>query len=168
VLTAVSELVSPESSLHVAYWEDVFVLVDNGRAPAGHYRRARDLVATHAAKYPSGVGILTIIPGDASPPSETVRKAMNEALRRIEGRIRCFCWVVEGAGFQGAMVRAICTGMQFFGRHPYPTHVACGATEALAWMLPHLDGGEERLSKIGTAVTKIAGHRTSGNFVLSF
>jgi hypothetical protein len=164
----VVETVGREAPLHVAYWEDVFVLVDSGRAPAGHYRRARDLVIEHAAKYPAGVGILTIIPPDASPPPEAVRKAMNEALRRIESRIRCFCWMVEGAGFQGAMVRAVCTGLQLFGRHAYPAHVASNTTEALSWMLPHLGGADERLRQIEAAVGKIKGHRRSGEFMTSF
>jgi hypothetical protein len=154
--------------LNVAYWEDIFVLVDSGRAPAGHYTKACELVAQHAAKHPNGVGILTIVPEDASPPPDAVRKAMNRSLSRIEKSIRCLCWTVEGGGFQGAMVRAVCTGLRLFGKHPYPTHVTSGLSQALTWMIPNLHDGQERLSNVLEAISTIKECRASGQFARSF
>ncbi len=161
-------IASKAPPLNVAYWEDVFVLVDSGRAPQGHYVKAGALVREHAAKYPTGVGILTIVPGDAVPPPEPVRKTMNEVLRSIEPSIRCFTWLVEGHGFQGAMVRAVCNGMRIFGGHPYPTHVASGVADSLSWMLPHLENGHARLARVREAVRTLAELRASGQYARSF
>jgi len=154
--------------LNIAYWEDIFVLVDSGRAPPGHYAKAGELVALHAARHPNGVGILTIVPEDASPPPEVVRLAMNKSLARIEASIRCLCWMVEGGGFQGAMVRAVCTGMRLIAKRPYPTQVTSGLSQAVTWMLPLLDGGDARLPRVLEAIETIKQCRAGGQFARSF
>jgi hypothetical protein len=154
--------------LDIVYWEDIVVVVDSGRGAPGLYDKAADRVARHAGRCPSGVGILTVIPADATPPPDEVRKAMNAALATVERSIRCLCWIVEGTGFQGAMVRGVCNGLRVFRRRPYPTKVATEMHQALSWMLPHLEGGKERLPRIYEAAATINGLRAKGRFSRSF
>jgi hypothetical protein len=37
------------------------------------------------------------------------------------------------------MVRAVLSGLRFFTRHAYPTHIATDLQEAIQWMFPHLE-----------------------------
>src|SRR5580658_10006787 len=117
--TRVTDVNQPPSQdttpMKLIFWHDVFVVSDNGRAPPGHYKILGDLVLERTQRYP-GVGMLSIIPQDAVPPSDGSRRAMNEALARVEGSLKAICWLVEGGGFQGAMVRAVLTGIRVFGK----------------------------------------------------
>jgi hypothetical protein len=70
---------------------------------------------------------------------------------------------VEGAGFQGAMVRAVITGFRVIARAPYPTHISVDLEEALAWMLPNLEGGLGRVARAPVAAANIRSRRTGGS-----
>src|SRR5580692_8259773 len=86
----------PESQastpIKVLFWHDVFVVSDNGRAGKEHYTTLGDLVLERTRRYP-GVGMLSIIPEHAVPPSDEARRAMNQALARVEGSLRAICWL---------------------------------------------------------------------------
>jgi hypothetical protein len=77
------------------------------------------------------------------------------------------CWLVEGEGFQGAMVRGILTGMRMFKKPRYPTYVTSSLQQALAWILPHLAGGTARLSDVTIAARIILQERKVGGIVES-
>src|SRR5450755_629768 len=102
-------MAAPTKKLHLITWADIFVLVDYGRAQPVDYVSFGMVLVASAAKYPGGIGGLTIIPRDASPPADDARVAMNQLMRRVGSSLRCLCWLVEGHGFQGAMVRAVLT-----------------------------------------------------------
>ena len=153
------------SPFSVVLWRDVFVLIVNRDGLPADYARAATAVLARSAGYPGGIGCLTIIPPRANPPTEPVRRAINTALERMEERLRCLCWLVEGDGFQGAMVRAILTGIRMFGTHTYPTHVGTNMQQALAWILPHLAGGIARLGDVPQATRIIMRERTVGGIV---
>jgi hypothetical protein len=125
-------------ALEFLSWRDVFVIIDNGRAGPEEYERLEHLVVQQLSKHPGGLGALTVIPPDAVPPSPEARSAIRALLGRVDEGVRCACWLVEGGGFQGAMVRAVLIGLSVFGRYRYPTHVATELDEALQWMLLHL------------------------------
>jgi hypothetical protein len=103
------------------------------------------------------MGCLVIIPVDAKPPSEPVREAMKAALAVL--RLRCLCWLVEGAGFQAAMVRGVLTGLRLVANRSYATHVSRDLEEALTWILPHLEGGSKRIEAVSRGAAIIRARR---------
>jgi hypothetical protein len=149
--------------IQVITWEDVFVVIDDGGGKPSDYEILRDILARLGKEYPSGLGCLTVIPPDAKPPSEEARKALNAGLE--VANLRCICWLVEGSGFQGAMVRAVLTGLRFFVRAQYPRSIVTSLEEGIAWILPHLEGGAKRVQRVQEAAAAISGQRAQGRFV---
>jgi hypothetical protein len=149
--------------IQVISWEDIFVVVDDGGGKPSDYEMLRELLERLGKEYPAGLGCLTVIPPDAKPPSEEARKALNANLE--VARLRCICWLVEGSGFQGAMVRAVLTGLRFFVRAQYPRQIVTSLEEAMAWMFPHLEGGARRIDRMEQAVEAISEQRAQGRFV---
>jgi hypothetical protein len=132
-----------QSSVQIILWEDIFVIIDDGSGLASDYEAIQRMVAEQSLRHTAGLGCLTIVPCNAKPPSQEVRKWLNVALETAP--LRCICWVVEGAGFQAAMVRAVITGLRFVRHPPYPTHIAGDVDQALRWILPCLEGGAKRI-----------------------
>jgi hypothetical protein len=147
------------NQLHLVTWTDVFVLIDQGKSEPAHYGMLGELVLTLASSYSRGIGGLVIIPPNATPPSDAARVAMNAVMRRLGPALRCFCWQIEGGGFQGAMVRGVLTGVKMFGRLPFETHVTTNLTDGLSWIVRNLDGGDRRLATIGDGVRWIEEER---------
>ncbi len=153
----------PAGAVRVTLWNDIVIVADNGRAAASRYVAVRNVVSKSAERY-GKVGILTIVTADASPPADDVRNAMRAAMAGVEGHIKCICWLVEAIGFQGAMVRAVLTGLRVLRKHPYPTHVTSEMVDALSWILRQLDGGPRRLAQIQASIAEIQTQRTLGPF----
>ncbi len=148
------------SALQVIVWRDIVVVIDNGRARPGDYSVLRDLVRGQAVSFPGGIGCLAVIPQNAVPPSDEARQALNAALHEATGSLRCMCWLVEGAGFQGAMVQAIITGLRLFTRRAYATHVSTNMQEAIGWLLSNLGSPERRAADAAGACQQIRRQRT--------
>jgi hypothetical protein len=125
-------------AVQVILWQDIFAVVDSGRARPHEYAVLRSLITAQAEKYPNGIGCLAIIPRNATPPSDHSREALNLGLEAVRGSLRCMCWLVEGSGFQAAMVRAVLTGLRLVAQRSYATHVSTNMDEALGWMVTHL------------------------------
>jgi len=145
----------------VVMWRDVFALVDQGKTEVSDYPILERMVLEQAARYSGGLGCLVIIPSTASPPSEEVRRAINETLTRLAPKLRCLSWLVEGSGFRAATVRAALSGLRMLNRPPYPTLIASDMTEAVGWILPHLSDGKSREAEVPTAVEAILRARSS-------
>jgi hypothetical protein len=141
------------STSHIILWRNIFVVIDDGKVPAAQYASLNRRISDQAAAFKDGIGAVVIIPQNATPPTEEVRNAINGALKGLAGAIRSLCWVVEGTGFQGAMVRCVLNGIRMFGRNPYPTFITSSLDEALAWTLPHL--GAVRSSDLSHARQQI-------------
>jgi hypothetical protein len=144
----------------IILWEDVFVVIDDGRTSPAEYAVLRDLIVEQAKRFPGGIACLVIIPKDATPPSDEARKALNGALQGVSGALRCICWLVEGTGFQGAMVRAVLTGLSLVARRSYATHVSSNMDDAFTWMLAHLPSPEKRADAVARAREDIGRKRT--------
>ena len=146
-----------ESKPHLQFlmWRDVFVLIDDGKAPPADYDALGERVLWEAVRYPKGVGALIIVPPDATPPREDTRRAMNDLMKKLGPSLRCLCWMVEGSGFQGAMVRAVLTGLKAFGRFGYPCHVSTDLNEALGWMREQLTPRKPRPGDLDEGVRTI-------------
>jgi hypothetical protein len=141
-------------------WKDIFAVVSNGRLQPDEFDLLRRLIVEQAARFPAGVGCLTIVPKDASPPSDASRQALNAALGKVQGSLRCICWLVEGQGFQSAMVQAVLTGLRVAARQwPYPTNVCTNFDEALGWILLQLPGPQRRSNDLGEARKEILRQR---------
>lgn len=136
-------------------WRDIVVLCDDGRADAAAYAHLPNLAESVRRNFPYGIGVLIVIPRNAVPPTEDARRAINETLASVEQSIRCMCWLVEGSGFQGAMVRAVLTGMRFVSHTTYARHVSMDLEHALTWMCSQLERGSSALGKVELASTYI-------------
>lgn len=141
-------------------WEDIFAVVDDGRAPLADYEVLRELIAEQHVKYPAGLACLAIIPANAKPPSEEVRKALNATLESVP--LSCICWYVEGSGFQASMVRAVLGGLRFLTRRSYPTFVASDLEPAVQWIFAELDRKSRRRRSLSDAVATIREQRRMG------
>jgi serine/threonine protein kinase len=159
-VTALQAGVAPHAQ--IIFWKDVFVVIDDGQSAPSDYRHFEELILAQKRKYLHGIGCLVVIPQRATPPSDEVRAAINRTLDKLQSGLRCCCWVVEGTGFQAAIARAVLTGFRLFSRRSYPTNVCTNVSEALAWMLSHLEGGDERLAEAREAAASISGERVDG------
>jgi hypothetical protein len=139
----------------VVMWRDIFALVDQGRSEVDDYPILERMVCEQADNHPAGLACLVIIPSTATPPSDEVRRAINDVLTRLGPRLRCLCWLVEGSGFRAATVRAALAGLRILSRPPYPTHVAGDLRGALRWVMPQLRDGSARLDDIPVAMDAI-------------
>jgi hypothetical protein len=139
----------------VIVWRDVLVLTDDGRSVAADYEEIAEIAFELQRSYPQGWGILTIIPDNAVPPSESVREAINRALKALSPTLTAATWVIEGVGFQSAMVRAVLGGLRFFTSASYARHVSSSLEESLRWLLTQLPGGERRLADYDEALQHI-------------
>jgi hypothetical protein len=148
------------SRILVIMCEDVFAVVDDGRAPLSDYAVVREMVAEQHARYPAGLGCLAIIPPNAKPPSEEVRKTLNATLESVP--LKCICWYVEGSGFQAGMVRAVLTGLRFFTNRTYATHVAADLEASIRWIFGELDRTSPRQRSVSAALARIREQRQSG------
>jgi hypothetical protein len=147
--------------VQVLHCEDIFAVVDNGRAQPDEYEGLQRLMKAQAARFSGGIGCLVIIPRNATPPTEEARKALNRVLESTPGSLRCLCWLVEGTGFQGAMVRAVLTGLRLVAGRAYATHVSTDIDEALGWLLTFLRGSSTS-SDIDFARREISRQRAQG------
>jgi len=145
----------------VIIWRDIFILVDKGNTKASDYKILERMVVEQSTKHSGGLGCLVIIPASASPPPDDVRQAIKDVLGRLAPKLRCLCWVVEGAGFRAAVARAVLTGLRVFSRQPYETHVANDMRSAVSWVLAHLTPRVERGTEVAAAVLAIQQGRGS-------
>jgi hypothetical protein len=153
------EPMNNERAVSYVTWRDLFVLIDTGHATGPEYKPVCEAIMAQSGKYPDGIGCLTIIPQDAVRPSDEARRMINQAIGSVEQNLRCLCWLVEGTGFQAATARAILTGIRMFGHQQYATHVSSSLQQALAWVLPHLEGGSSRLAEVPAAVAAVSAGR---------
>ena len=119
-------------------WQDLFVMVDDGAIPAAGYATLERTVRDQAKLYPGGVAILCILPPEAKPPPDDVKRFVKAALGRLAPSMSCLGYVIEGTGFRGVTARATLVGMKIFSSRPYPIYVEVSVTQALGKMIAHL------------------------------
>jgi hypothetical protein len=137
-------------------WRDIVVLCDDGRTRISEYAGLLSTAQEVQRKYPSGFGVLIVVPRNSVPPRDEARRAINDVMARVAEDIRCMCWLIEGSGFEAAMARAVLTGMRFVSHTPYARHVSLDLSHALTWMLSLLAHGKPRLGEVELASTFIA------------
>jgi hypothetical protein len=129
-------MVLPESpGLCFINWRNVFVVIDDGTSAPADYQPAEDALQRHATLYPRNMGCLIVIPHGARPPSERARATVNTLLDRHSDSFFGLAWVVEGRGFNSAMVRAALTAMGLARRRPHASYVSSSIDDSLSWLL---------------------------------
>lgn len=121
-------------------WHDLFVVVDDGSVPLARYGAIEAAMREVAKSFPNGIANLTILPANARPPPETVRRAVKNLLTRFAPSLSSLTYLIEGTGFKGVAARATLVGMKIFASRPYPIYVEISLHEALKKILPHLQG----------------------------
>jgi hypothetical protein len=122
-------------------WQDLFVTVDDGSLPVAGYAPIESGVREQARAYPQGVALLCILPPDARPPPEDVKRSVKAALTRVASSISCLTYVIEGTGFKGVAARATLVGMKIFSSRPYPIYVETSVEDALGKVVAHMVDG---------------------------
>lgn len=135
-------------------WQDLFVLVDNGSIPISRYGPIEFAIREQALVFPQGVALLCVLPPDAKPPPDDVKRSVKSALMRLAVSLSSLAYVVEGTGFKGVAARAALIGMKIFSSRPYPIYVETSCRDALEKMVAHMaDGHLASLDEIMNAIT---------------
>lgn len=123
-------------------WQDLFVVIDDGAIPTHRYDAIETAMRDQAKMYPAGIGCLVVLPSDARPPADDIKRAVKTLLTRMAPSLSCLGYVVEGTGFKGVAARASLVGMKIFAARPYPIYVEVSMREVIMKMLPHLAEGQ--------------------------
>lgn len=126
---------------HFIQWQDLLVLVDNGKIPIARYAAVEAAVRDQARSFPGGIAVLCILPPDATPPPDEVKRCVKASLLRVASAISCLAYVIEGSGFKAVAARATLVGMKIFSARPYPIYVETSLYEALSKMVSHMANG---------------------------
>ncbi len=120
--------------LPMTTWRNIYMIVDNGRAPASAYSVPEAELNKLVCRYGSNCGILVILPAEATQPTEEARAAINGCLERHAHNLKGVTWVVEGRGFHSAVVRATLTTMGLVRRKMQTWKVVDNVEEGLGWL----------------------------------
>lgn len=130
------------NSARFIQWQDLFVLIDDGSLPGAKYDSFESAIREQAKMCPQGVALLCILPPEAKPPPDDVKRGVKSVLMRLAPSLSCLAYVIEGTGFRGVTARATLVGMKIFSSRPYPIYVETSVREALGKLLPHLAKGQ--------------------------
>jgi hypothetical protein len=122
-------------------WQDLFAVIDNGSIPLARYGPIESAMRDQAKLFPQGIACFVILPPDAKPPPDDIKRAVKSLLTRLAPSLSCLAYVIEGTGFKGVAARATLVGMKIFASRPYPIYVEISLHEALKKVLPHLAHG---------------------------
>lgn len=108
-----------------------------------------DITTELARRWPSGIGLLLIANGDASPPSAEARRAITDAIRTASPSILGFAAAIVGEGFGVAAIRSIFAALMMAARNPFQSKSFPDVAGALGWLTRELDGKDR--ARIDTA-----------------
>ena len=140
-------------------WHDLFIVIDDGVISLARYDVIETAMREQAKHYPNGIACLVILPPDARPPSDEIKRAVKGLLSRLASSLSSLGYVVEGTGFKGVAARAALVGMKIFASRPYPIYVEIHMREVLAKLLPHLSEGQTITADVGVIMNVIADAR---------
>ena len=122
-------------------WQDLFVLVDDGAIPRARYDAMESAIREQVRAFPQGIACLIILPPDAKPPPDDVKRGVKAMVMRLASSISSLTYVIEGTGFKGVAARATLVGMKIFSSRPYPIYVETSLSDALGKVMSHLANG---------------------------
>lgn len=124
------------SSGQFVQWQDLFVLIDDGSIT--RYEPIEAAIREQSKTLAHGVALLCVLPPEAKPPPDDVKRSVKSALTRLAPSLSCLSYVIEGTGFRGVAARATLVGMKIFSSRPYPIYVETSVQEAIGKMAAHL------------------------------
>jgi hypothetical protein len=142
-------------------WQDLFAIFDDGSIPIRQYDPIESAMREQAKQFPQGIACLVILPPDAKPPPDDIKKAVKSVLTRMAPSLTCLAYVIEGTGFKGIAARATLVGMKIFASRPYPIYVETSMHAALNKVLPHLPVGQTVTRDINVIMRALADARAA-------
>lgn len=140
-------------------WQDLFVLFDNGSIES--YDAIESAAREQAKQFPQGIVCLCVLPPDAKPPPENIKRTVKGVLTRLAPSLTALAYVIEGTGFKGVAARAALVGMKVFASRPYPIYVETSVKEALTKVLPHLAVGGTVTNDVNVIMRVLADARAA-------
>jgi hypothetical protein len=152
--------------LPLVLWRNIFVVVDDGRLELDDINDIAQCVRQLGEQHPGGVGGVTVIPANGSPPSESHRLAIKRAYHLVSHHLKAMCWMVEGQGFRAATVRASLAGLRLLLQPRFPTKIAASLDEALPWLSAQLGSSTtadlpEGIATVRSTLNKLVATRSS-------
>ncbi|WP_437287418.1 serine/threonine-protein kinase [Sorangium sp. So ce406] len=135
-------LIARQPNYVLASWRQIFCTIWLQETAEDDVRRVSEACAEFAKQHPRGIGLLTIVEGEAPLPQAAARRALARFLAEASAFIRCSAVVLEGSGFRAAAVRSVVTGLSLVARQRFP-HRVCDIEEAglmFAEILPAATG----------------------------
>jgi hypothetical protein len=140
-------------------WHDLFVVVDDGTIPLARYGVIEAALFQQANAFPQGIALLGLLPSDAKPPPDEIKRTVKHIFTRLAPSMSCLGYVIEGTGFKGVAARATLVGMKIFSSRPYPIYVEVSLHEVLRKIVPHLHHGKTVTSDINVLAKMITDAR---------
>lgn len=142
-------------------WQDLFVLVDDGTIPRGRYDVMEAAIGEQVKPFPKGVACLIILPPEAKPPPDDIKRDVKAMLLRLASSMSCLAYVIEGSGFRGIAARATLVGMKVFSSRPYPIYVETSLRDAVTKVLPHMAAGQTNMTDVNAVLKQITDKRVA-------
>jgi hypothetical protein len=95
-------------------------------------------ILAHAARFPEGIGLLTVVEEISEIPNDEERKALSVLLGSLSGKLKRSAVAHEGTGFRAAAVRGVATGLTLLARIPFPHRTFEGMEPAVTWLMEGL------------------------------
>jgi hypothetical protein len=140
-------------------WQDLFVLFDDGAIK--YYEPIEAAMREQANQFPQGIVCLCVLPPDAKPPPDDIKRTVKNALARLAPSLTALAYVIEGTGFRGVAARAALVGMKILASRPYPIYVETTMQDAIAKVLPHLPVGRSITSDVTVIMRALADARAA-------
>ena len=84
------------SSGQFVQWQDLFVLLDDGAIT--RYDPIEAAIREQAKTLDHGVALLCILPPEAKPPPDDVKRSVKSALTRLAPSLSCLSYVIRVPG----------------------------------------------------------------------
>lgn len=149
------------NSKQFVQWQDLFAIFDDGSIPIRQYDPIETAMREQAKQFPQGIAVLVILPPDAKPPPDDIKRTVKSVLTRLASSLTCLAYVIEGTGFKGVAARATLVGMKIFASRPYPIYVETSIPDALQKILPHLAVGQTITTDVNVIAKAIADARAT-------
>jgi hypothetical protein len=142
-------------------WYDLFAVIDDGAIPLPRYSAIESAMRDQAAQFPDGIACLVILPPDARPPPDEVKRRVKTLLINLGPSLSCLAYAIEGTGFKAITVRATLVAMKIFSAERYPIFVDMALDGSLKKVLPHLAHGQTVTRNVSIIMDAISDARMS-------
>lgn len=147
------------NTAHFIQWQDLFVIFDDGAIK--YYEPIESAMREQAKRFPQGIVCLCILPPDAKPPPDDIKRTVKSVLTRLAPSLTALAYVIEGTGFKGVAARATLVGMKIFASRPYPIYVETSMQSVLEKVLPHLAVGQTVTGDVNVIMRALADARAA-------